>query len=101
MAREKYLRAKLTVEGVEYIAGLEIRPEDDFQTLKLKLRMRMKVATNGLPSGKYVVIAEAIERVMDKYWPARKFFIEVGDDSEAWIQVWDQRDVFTRGHADN
>ena len=83
------------MEGVEYIPGLQFFPgRDNFNELKLKLKCRVLNATTNLLPGKYDVIAEAIERVMDKYWADRKFFVEVGDDNNCWIQVWDDKAVF-------
>lgn len=94
MSREKYLRLRMAVEGVEYIAGLEFKDGDSFPELKTKLKVRMLNATIGIPAGRYVAVAEAIERTMDAHWPDRKFFIEVGNDNECWIQIWDSRNVF-------
>lgn len=94
MSRETYLRVRYAREGVENIGGLEFRRSDELGKLKTLVKVRMKAATSGLMPGRYDDNAEAIANSFDKYWPDRKMFVEVGDDSDAWIQVFDPRQVF-------
>lgn len=91
--REAYLRIVLHVDGVEYIAGLELRPTDAFAELKTSLRARMKNTTTGLPAGRWLPIAEALERMVKKYWQDRAYFIEVGDEHTGWVQLFQPFDV--------
>lgn len=94
--REAYLRIVLKVEGVEYIAGLQLLPDDGFASLKVTLKTRMIACTTGLPSGRWQPIAESIERMLIKYWPERSYFIEVGHDSHGWVQIYDGKAFIKR-----
>lgn len=87
--REVYLRVVLFREGVEYILGLELRPTDELGVLRAAMKRRIHVATGNLLPGKWDDIAYAIEATTKKHWPDRAYFIEVGDERNGWVQVWD------------
>lgn len=90
--REIYLRVVMVREGVEYIAGLEMRPDDVMGELKVKLKVRMKAACQGLMAGRWRDCAEAIEKSLITHWAGRAYFIEVGNENDGWVQVYDGKD---------
>lgn len=89
--REIYLRVVQIREGVEYIAGLEMRPDDVMGTLRATLRVRMKNASIGIMPGRWRDVAEAIEKTVVTHWPDRAYFIEVGNENDGWVQIFDPK----------
>jgi hypothetical protein len=92
--RESYLRVRFLREGVEYIVGLEMRAGDALGDLRTLIKVRMKAIVANILPGKYDDNANAMFGVLDKYWPDRMAFIEVGSDTDSWVQVFDRRGVF-------
>lgn len=86
----------LVREGVEYIAGLEFRPGDKMGEMRTIIKVRMTNATAKCLPGKWADVAHAIEKSLELHWPDRAYFIEVGNEREGWIQVYDPRGFIRR-----
>lgn len=48
----------------------------------------MADAAHVLGHGDWKIMAERIERRIKERWPDRAYFIEVGRDSEGWVQLF-------------
>jgi len=94
--RECYLRVVQIREGVEYIAGLELRADDDLGKLRTLVKTRMKVATTNILPGRWKDSAHAIEKSLATHWADRAYFIEVGNDRDGWVQIFDPKGYVRR-----
>jgi hypothetical protein len=86
--RESYLRIVFHKEGAEYIAGLELRAGDQFRDLRTLLKVRLTAAVLQVDHTDWAHGAEMMARKIKECWPDRAYFIEVGDDNQGWVQVF-------------
>jgi hypothetical protein len=88
-AIEKYVRVSVVKDGVEFIAGLELRNRDFFPTLSSTLRAAMTECLAGqrISHDQWVTLADQVKDCLATVWPGRAWFLEVGVDNE-WVQVY-------------
>lgn len=92
MAREAYVRCTYHVRGREVTVGLELRPGDNLVSLRAALKVRLaRQASLLCDVDEDELVAEAVEGVLWLRWPDRAYFIEVGDEADTWIQVFDPK----------
>lgn len=108
--REKYARVALTNKnGIKFIAGLEMKPNDRWRYLRLDLRTRAEYVVKlsereggqqiGFPDPyDYDAHAEAFSELIVSKWKDRAYFLEVGSDDE-WVQIFQPYDLPKRDTA--
>ena len=92
--REAYARGVMQCGTLELVAGLEYRAGagESFTVLRDELRTLLGfialglVATDGRLDED--ALAMAAELAIRGRWPDRAYFIEVGNDTEGWIQIF-------------
>lgn len=60
------------------------------------MKVRMTNACTGLLPGKWDDCAYAIEKALTVHWPDRAYFIEVGDERNGWVQIFDPKGFVRR-----
>lgn len=91
MGPEKYWRVVLNAEGFEYIIGVEIHPDDTESIIRANLKLLLISSAESLErlrSNGYLVKAEYIMRRIHEEYPERRYFIEVGNNDDYWVQIY-------------
>lgn len=91
--REAYVRTSVTWHGVEYIVGLALWPKEPIAELVVRLRNLMDQThlTRGFDD--WHGRAEHLEDLIKLNWPGRPYFIEVGSETEHWVQLFQPWDL--------
>lgn len=92
-AREAYVRGVVTCGAIEVCAGIEYRAGDRFVHLRNTVRTLVGFALLGiLGSDRHTLdedtISLSVEAAFRHRWPDRAYFVEVGNDDEGWIQIY-------------
>jgi hypothetical protein len=90
--REAYARGVVTYGEIEIIGAVELRASDRFVELRDSMRKLLWLVvqseiTNAAQSSEESLTA-GVERALKRVWPDRAYFVEVGNDAEGWIQVF-------------
>lgn len=85
-----YARCSIESNGAEYIAGVELRDDDNYVQFSRKLRGVMHSALYSESPVVHLSAAHAVEFALKSAFPERAYFIEVGNDDD-WVQVYDPR----------
>jgi hypothetical protein len=90
--REAYARGVVAYGEIEIIGGIELRDGDRFVTLRDELRKLLWLVIQGETTNAAQSSEEsltiAVERHIKRVWPDRAYFVEVGNDAEGWIQLF-------------
>jgi hypothetical protein len=83
----------------DFIVGIELFEHDTYSTLLADVTMVLETAITVFkteyPGQSDKFYAESLRGVVDRIYPERKFFLEIGDDNDNWVQVYtpeNQRD---------
>jgi hypothetical protein len=87
-AREAYVRGICTWQELEIIAGVELRDGDHFASMRNNIRRVVGFALSESPVVEEKALAECLEVILRERWPDRAYFIEVGNDREGFIQIF-------------
>lgn len=83
------MRVVVEHDGVELIAGLEVRSSELAAYFYSVLDTIIEDAIQGIPStDPDDVFAAAVEAALIANWPDRAYFLEVGRDDRGWIQIF-------------
>lgn len=91
--REAYVRTSVTWQGVEYIVGLALWPKERIGELVVRLRNLMDQVHLSRSYADWYERAKTLEERLRREWPDRPFFIEVGNEADHWIQLFQPWDV--------
>ena len=76
----------------DFIMGVELYEGDTYQTLladvTLTLETAISIFTQDYPNETDKFYAETLKGAVDDLYPERKFFLEIGDDNDNWVQVY-------------
>ncbi len=94
--REAYVRVvfpehRVDGDTVEVIAGLEWQAGESFKRLRWLLTIHLSNALYGRDQPPAKTVEECaciVEEAIKASWPERAYFIEVGRDDDAWVQVF-------------
>jgi hypothetical protein len=87
-AREAYALVSIERAGIEYIAGLELRPSDNFAELSDKLERAVAWPLMGAKeSDEWDRLAYSVEKQLKYWWPDRAYLLEVGKEDK-WVQLF-------------
>lgn len=87
--REAYARIVFgdPMGRAEFIAGVELRDGEHWGDLRAEL-VRAVTPLITAHTGGWDLMARAIERAIVDTWPDRAYFVEVGNDDDGWVQVF-------------
>jgi len=95
-----FVKVTRKFKGRDFIIGVELYEGDTYQTLlsdvKFTLETSISVFAEDCPNQTDKFYAETLKGVVDRLYPERKFFLEIGDDNDSWVQVYTpevQRDI--------
>lgn len=96
--REAYVRAVVKVGDIEVIAGLELRPDDNYRALRGAVRVLIfRVINNYHAMMNDPAMAGDVETMLAAKWPDRAYFIEVSSEpDEGWVQIFDPKGFVRR-----
>lgn len=85
---EGYWRVSQTFDGVEWVVAVEMRELDSAEhivgTLKREMREEwVKVYQRGRRT-----IALQLAGMIERDWPERYYFVEVGNEEDYWVQIF-------------
>jgi hypothetical protein len=80
----------------DFIIGVELFEGDTYSTLLADVTMVLETAIaifkTEYPGQSDKFYAESIQGAVDDLYPERKFFLEIGDDNDSWVQVYTPED---------
>lgn len=88
---KNYLRVTRSLGAREFIIGVEFFDDDNFETLRADATMVLEECLNDFrifgvnENSKF--FASVIKYVLFRVYPNRQFFLEIGNDDDAWVQV--------------
>ena len=86
--REAYARGVMQWGDIEIIGAVELRPSDNYPALRNELRRQLGRAIGEAAGFTEMLLAAAVESQLQNAWPDRAYFIEVGNNREGWVQVF-------------
>lgn len=91
MTREAYVKYTWTIKGLEVIVGLEWRRADNPRALHADLKRLIADELSHTSARSAETLSFVVEHTVLHHFPDRAYFVEVRDEDDIEVQVYDPR----------